>query len=1322
MSVQVDTPSTVESQNTLVPPSRRDGRALSATNIPFPPRGTSYGASGPPPGSFSSDMRSIMSRTETPRPDFSTHTSYNDEDARTTSEQRQAELRDKIDKEIKIKIGSENLLEALNSKSAKQSKDQKFRVEQELNASNRKLAQLKLDLEAESLRGKATQNNEGSRLSYLFRGPPGRPPSRQALMDGESEEPEAETESPTYVLAEILQALEAEGMPPGHYVNNANKLVDLFKRHPTLKYDLTWSIFGLRIQTILLSDSREVVAAGYRMMRTAITDRKSLQTIRSLHTDYLVILSLVKENKANVEREQALKFVRAFLDVKDGVLEISRAIVRILVAIAEQGEDKLRNISILTLSEILVLDPTLVVSAGGIGTLTDALGDGSYHSAQSLSSAFLYLVDVPSRRQFLKSGQELTMPFTAFTESPVGHVHEGRLKSNAKVIATLLKSWQGLITLSMNDFLAIRSLMSSLYIPIEEVRDVLLDLLINILGIRPPSWGSSYLAGRRLTTYARVPNLKIQAAAGASAAPVADSDDRMDLVEHFTAVVLGSLLHAGLLEALLYAEEDPLSELLKRKVTLVLGEVLRLSNELLPSSWSYKLQVLPNLLKTATSFRQEVRFVATGTIYQVDSVNRTLYRSTSTAVHHSRPTIGVPGKSKSSETAKAQWGPNMDEATFRGLLLNTEVLQSTKYTKWKWTYVQQIVEGPLLNPKRLEEATKGMKWVQRLLSFYQPFKRRFCDVRNTKPNQRYTRIGCALLTTLLQNPEGIKMLAESKLIRQLGECLSIYDRASGLSSTDPLFTPERMMDTLDAGYFALLGTLTKDEKGIQILERWRYFNILYHLVEVPGRDDLVMTLLNNLDYTLDTHCRILLSKSMTSCSKEVRIFSTRLLRKYATQTLSSTSDDVSSSTAEWAIKLLATQLYDPEIEVSEAAVKILEEASNQKHSLEYIVKCRPSLDHLGEIGAPLLLRFLSTSVGYHYLDGLDYISREMDDWFLGRNDSYVQTVEASLQRAMSDFSEKSNPKMPTTGVDETLEVQDYGLVPTHFYRELARTKEGCRLLEEKGHFDEFVTTIRDYEMGDDDAETIIKVKGCLWAVGNVGSMELGAPFLEKSDIIKDIVKIAEECTVMSLRGTAVFVLGLISRSLHGQEILYEYGWDGTVNIRGESMGLCVPLQFDKLFSVGTLFSCYTKTSATSGGTTNSEVLDPDPITSRILRLVTDLGNTVLAKRAAGDLHTIKAKKPPQFQDAEVFKKVMRILERHHFRLPVCRFVIDLFDRRVLRKVVLEEDDDDSSEVSPISPTESRARTLTESSTGTRGSAKFSARGEIGSDSDDDDGG
>lgn len=42
---------------------------------------------------------------------------------------------------------------------------------------------------------------------------------------------------------------------------------------------------------------------------------------------------------------------------------------------------------------------------------------------------------------------------------------------------------------------------------------------------------------------------------------------------------------------------------------------------------------------------------------------------------------------------------------------------------------------------------------------------------------------------------------------------------------------------------------------------------------------------------------------------------------------------------------------------------------------------------------------------------------------------------------------------------------------------------------------------------------------------------------------------------------------------------------------------------------------------------------------------------------------------------------MQVLEAHHFRLPACRFVLDLFDKRVLEQIVLEEEDEESEESS-----------------------------------------
>ena len=95
---------------------------------------------------------------------------------------------------------------------------------------------------------------------------------------------------------------------------------------------------------------------------------------------------------------------------------------------------------------------------------------------------------------------------------------------------------------------------------------------------------------------------------------------------------------------------------------------------------------------------------------------------------------------------------------------------------------------------------------------------------------------------------------------------------------------------------------------------------------------------------------------------------------------------------------------------------------------------------------------------------------------------------------------------------------------------------------------------------------MLKVKGCMWAVGNIGSMEFGAPFLEETDAVALIVKIAENSGVTTMRGTAFFVLGLISRSIHGMEILLENGWETRTDSLGRSLGYCLPVQVERLFS------------------------------------------------------------------------------------------------------------------------------------------------------------
>ncbi|CAK1360371.1 unnamed protein product [Cercospora beticola] len=1279
-------PSGGTTNNALIPPSRsaKDGGSLAASFVTAKPS-QSYIRPGiaAGPGSFTADLKSF----NTSRLDLNAYGNLDDGTTDpTSSEQRQAEYRQEIEKQTRLKAGTENLLEALNSKNAKKSRDQRMAAESQLNSSNRKIAQLKLDLEAEIQRSKEAPISPKARLSQLFR--PVQPLSlndprpSQDLEESAAELQDPELESPTYILAEILQALEAEDMQPDYYINQANDLVELFRRHPTLKYDLAWSIFGMRMQIMLLSDSREVVAAGYRVMRYAITNRKSLQTIRALHTDYLVILSLVKESKARVEREQALKFIRAFLDVKDGTKEIHPAVARIVVAVADHSDDQLRGIAILTLAEMLLKEPMLVVEAGGISVIAEAMGNGVYHAPETLLGPLLHLMDLPARRGVIRSGFEFSSAFATFTEPHFSSSYEDRLIASSRVIAAMFKSWAGLMSLSLHNFLPVRSVVSSLYVADIRVRTAILDLLMDILRIERRSWSTPFIGGRRLTTYARVVNLKDDKPK-TSKQNDEDTNQKRSLVQHFTAVTLAALLQHGLLQGLVSAERDAPSDALKRRTNLLIAEVLKKASELLPSSWNAQLQSMPGLFDSALKFDNEDRHLAVTTVYQVDKVNLKLWRSDPSTTTQSKKDETQDTRARSA--SKTQVQANMDEALFRARLLETNVLNTVNYLKWDWNIILELVDAPLTNPRLLYEAMEKSKFVHRLLKFLRPFQFRFSDASNTKANQRYLKMACTLVKSLLQTQEGAVWLLNNKTIRQLAECLAQLDSQSGITSNSPMFSPNRLSETLVGGYFQILGVMCSDPKGLGILEKWHMINMLYHIVEVKNRDDLIRTLLTSLDYALDSHPRIILCKAMIAGSKHIRIMATTLLRSYATTPIEDSG--IGGSAAEWAIRLLVSQLYDPEIEVCEVAIKILEEACNDIRSLKYVVKCRPALDHLGEIGAPLLLRFLSTSVGYHYLDGLDYITREMDDWFLGRNDSYVAVVEASLARALADVPEKPQ----SSGLGEAIVPQDFGYVPPHFYRELTRTVEGAELLKHKGHFEEFAATIQDFAMEEEDPETILKVKGCLWAVGNVGSMELGAPFLESTDVVKYIVQIAENSQVLTLRGTAFFVLGLISRSLHGQEILAEYGWDGTMNVMGESLGYVLPINFDKLFSslrsVSDTPASSSNYQQTSPALRNrpGQISDRDPTNQAILDAITKLGNTVLTNKAITELNSLKhTKKAPAFSNSpDLFRKVMILLASHAYRIPQYRFVIDLFEKSVLRRIVLAEEgsEDSSSEES-----------------------------------------
>ena len=92
-----------------------------------------------------------------------------------------------------------------------------------------------------------------------------------------------------------------------------------------------------------------------------------------------------------------------------------------------------------------------------------------------------------------------------------------------------------------------------------------------------------------------------------------------------------------------------------------------------------------------------------------------------------------------------------------------------------------------------------------------------------------------------------------------------------------------------------------------------------------------------------------------SGSKSGSKFPGQHIRLYATKHLGELvrASPIANS---WTLRLLLTQLYDPAVEVRELAVNFLQEACEVSDVLHLVVEMQPMLDHLGDIGHPLLLK------------------------------------------------------------------------------------------------------------------------------------------------------------------------------------------------------------------------------------------------------------------------------------------------------------------------------------------------------------------------------
>ncbi|OCF45562.1 sterility protein Ste20 [Kwoniella heveanensis CBS 569] len=1039
------------------------------------------------------------------------------------------------------------------------------------------------------------------------------------------------------------------------------KLGDLLKKTETLR---TAGIGEDTVKVIVhyLSDSSSPKrrATGYRVLRYILT-RTAWGYMLASGIEWLLIRTFTRDAKAVHEREQALRLLRAVIidepsaRLLENRVPLTEGLVRALVSAAENPDDALRTVCMETLVEIGILDLKCLIQSNAFRTVLLAFKDGPSELGPAITGLLLYLVNQPTTREMLLPGGDLEAVLVGLTEA-YGKIpsrqqarHLENLQNCVRNIGMLLASWPaGLLYMCMDNCRAIKSLISSLHVPNADMRDALMDLFFAALRIKSPTWKDAFLDGKRLTVYTRTQEATAQQL-------VDDGNDEeevqgLTLVDHFVALLLSIFIEAGLVEALISVIEEE-DGTLNRKATLLLGEVLQMANRVLPLRFAAQLQSLPRLFSEATDFRNPgERMAALSALSSIDSLNRNQTKAGKKAGSEKPNASTLQQDSlqrgqRQVKSVKLRLGLQVEDKQFQQMIVDSGLLLHRDHTKWNYDIIVDLVEGPLLNPKRMDEAIKATKFVRRLFSFYHPYNNRFSAVKRTRPNHKWVKLGCSLISTMLSSAEGIRFISEDKLLRQMLDGFQELDQYVGQPTSQPIFSRDRIESTLTYGFFEMIGTLSKHREGMKLLEKFKFFTCFYHLSEQRSRDDIIRIIIECFDYTLDAHPRIVLSKALTSSYMETRLFATHHLGRLLQE---------QPNLLDWGLQLMITQLYDTAMEVCDVAVMYLEEACTESSCLEKVVQLRPTLEHLGDVGHPLFMRFVSTSVGFRYLHQAQYIDRELDSWLVERNLLYVIEAETFVSKTIRPWSSDN--------------VEDYwiydGPAPTHFLGELTKTSEGCQLLKEKHIVAEYAEIVRLHGMEASDQGVLTNLKSVLWALGNIGSTEGGLPFLEDEEIIEDIVEIAEQSPILTIRGTCFFVIGLLSTSRMGAELLEELGWISTRTPLGHTTGLCLPNDIARFAKIETW-----------------ERPDVEPqypplpkltgLEAEIMTSIANLSNYVLAAGAMNNLKRIRNRHPRYFSSVTLFHRALRSISTNHYQAPVRRFILDLFELKLEEDVLTQ---------------------------------------------------
>nr|XP_033788434.1 rapamycin-insensitive companion of mTOR isoform X2 [Geotrypetes seraphini] len=945
---------------------------------------------------------------------------------------------------------------------------------------------------------------------------------------GEENVPLDLTREPSDNLREILQNVsKLQGVSNMRKLGHLNNFIKLLCNvtHNEEKFGFTYEGMIICLRLALLNEAKEVRAAGLRALRYLMRDSSILQKVLMLKVDYLIARCIDIQQSNEVERTQALRLVRKMITVNASVFPSS--IANSLIAVGNDGiqeRDRMVRACIAIICELALHNPEVVALRGGFSTILKNVIDCQLSRInEALITTILHLLNHPKTRQYVRADVELEQILAPYTDFHYRHnpdTAEGQLKEDREArflaskmgIVAAFRSWAGIISLCKPGNSGIQSLIGVLCIPNMEIRRGLLEVLYDVFRLPVPIVTENFIEALLSVDASRFQDCWRLSdgfvAAEAKTLLLHRARSRPDLMDNYLALVLSAFITNGLLEGLVEVITNS-DEVVSVRATILLGELLHMANTILPHSHNHHLHCLPTLMNMAASFDilKDTRLRASAALNCLKRFHEMKKRGPKPYSLYLDHIVGkaISTHQKRDQHLRVQKDIFILKDTEEALVMNlkdSQVLQHKENLDWNWSLIGTILKWPNINLKNCKDEQLH-RFVRRLLYFYKPSSKLYAnlDLDYTKSKQ-LTVVGCQFIEFLLESEEDGQSYLED-LVKDIVQWLN---SSSGMKSERSLQN-NGLLNTLSQHYFLFIGTLSCHPHGVKMLEKCNVFQCLLNLCSLKNQDHLLKLTVSSLDYSRDGLARVILSKILTAATDSCRLYATKHLRVLLRANVEFFSN--------WGIELLVTQLHDKNKTISSEALDILDEACEDKANLHALIQMKPALSHLGDKGLLLLLRFLSIPKGFSYLNERGYITKQMEKWQKEYNMKYVDLIEEQLNEALTTYRKPIDGDNYVRRSNQRMQ-RPHVYLPVHLYGQLVHHKTGCHLLEVQG---------------------------------NIGSSNWGLNLLQEENVIPDIMALAQHCEVLSIRGTCIYVLGLLAKTKQGCDILKQHNWDAVRHSR-----------------------------------------------------------------------------------------------------------------------------------------------------------------------------